>query len=81
VTTRPPDHPTPGTTYEDTQRQREIERHIRRWKRVQAAAMNDVARRKAGAKVRAWQAAMREHVAAHEHLRRKPQREQVGSAR
>jgi hypothetical protein len=81
VTTRPPDHPTPGTTYEDTQRQREIERHIRRWKRREAAAMDDAARRIAGAKVREWQKAMREHVAAHEHLRRKPAREQIGAAR
>ncbi|MGW8762362.1 phage minor capsid protein [Streptomyces sp. NPDC055815] len=81
VTTRPPHHATPGTTYEDTQRQREIERHIRRWKRVQAAAMDDTARRKAGAKVRQWQAAQRAHVAAHPHLRRKPAREQIGSAR
>ncbi|MFH9013974.1 phage minor capsid protein [Streptomyces sp. NPDC017943] len=81
VTTRPPDHPTPGTTYEDTQRQREIERHIRRWKRRQAAAMDDTARRVAGAKVREWQKAQREHIAAHEHLRRKPAREQIGAAR
>jgi hypothetical protein len=81
VTKRPPNHPTPGTTYEDTQRQREIERHIRRWKRRQAAAMDDAAHRIAGAKVRAWQKAQREHIAAHEHLRRKPQREQIGSAR
>jgi hypothetical protein len=81
VTTRPPDHPTPGTTYEDTQRQREIERHIRRWKRRQAAAMDEAARRIAGAKVREWQKAQREHIAAHEHLRRKPAREQIGAAR
>ena len=81
VTKRPPHHATPGTTYEDTQRQREIERHIRRWKRRQAAAMNDQARRTAGAKVRAWQSAMREHVAAHPDLRRKPAREQIGAAR
>ncbi|MBW5420279.1 capsid protein [Streptomyces sp. BG9H] len=81
VTTRPPHHATPGTTYEDTQRQREIERHIRRWKRVQSAAMDDDARRKAGVKVREWQKAMREHVAAHEDLRRKPQREQISAAR
>lgn len=81
VTTRPPHHPTPGTTYEDTQRQREIERHIRAWKRRAAAAMDDDARRKANAKVREWQAAMRAHVAAHEDLRRKPTREQIGSAR
>ncbi|MDT9688188.1 phage minor capsid protein [Streptomyces sp. P9(2023)] len=81
VTTRPPHHPTPGTTYEDTQRQREIERHIRRWKRVQAAAMNEDARRRAGTFVRKWQAEARAHVAAHEDLRRKPAREQISSAR
>lgn len=81
VTTRPPDHPTPGTTYEDTQRQREIERHIRKWKRRQAAAMDEQTRRIAGAKVREWQKAQREHVAAHEHLGRKPQREQINAAR
>ncbi|SDM46628.1 Phage minor capsid protein 2 [Streptomyces sp. cf386] len=81
VTTRPEAPPTPGTTYEDTQRQREIERHIRRWKRRAAAAMDDDARRSANAKVREWQKAMREHVAAHEHLRRKPEREQVQTAR
>lgn len=81
VTTRPPHHATPGTTYEDTQRQREIERHIRRWKRVQAAAMDEAARKRAGVFVRKWQAAQREHVAAHADLRRKPAREQIGSAR
>ncbi|MFD3614438.1 phage minor capsid protein [Streptomyces sp. NPDC058676] len=81
VTTRPPHHATPGTTYEDTQRQREIERHIRRWKREQAAAMDEAARKRAGAFVRKWQAAQREHVAAHPDLRRKPQREQIGAAR
>ncbi|MER7047738.1 phage minor capsid protein [Streptomyces jumonjinensis] len=77
VTTRPPDHPTPGTTYEDTQRQREIERHIRRWKRRAAAALDEPARRAANAKVRAWQKAAREHVAAHPDLTRKPAREQI----
>lgn len=81
VTTRPPHHATPGTTYEDTQRQREIEQHIRAWKRRQAAAMGEQARRAAGVKVRAWQAVQREHVAAHPDLRRKPQREQIGAAR
>ncbi|MGW7198464.1 phage minor capsid protein [Streptomyces chryseus] len=80
VTTRPQAPPTPGTTYADTQRQREIERHIRRWKRRQAASMSEAAFRKAGAKVRAWQAEMREHVAAHDDLRRKPQREQTNRA-
>jgi hypothetical protein len=81
VTTRPPHHATAGTTYEDTQRQRAIERHIRRWKRTASVAMNEQARTRANAKVRAWQAEMRKHVSAHPELRRKPQREQVGSAR
>ncbi|MFD4264039.1 phage minor capsid protein [Streptomyces sp. NPDC058534] len=81
VSTRPPHHATPGTTYEDTQRQRAIERHIRRWKREQAAAMDEAARRRAGAYVRKWQKAAREHVAAHPDLRRKPTREQIGAAR
>ncbi|MCI3271401.1 phage minor capsid protein [Streptomyces cylindrosporus] len=80
LTTRPPHHATPGTTYEDTQRQREIERHIRAWKRRQAAAVDEAARRRAGAFVRKWQAEMRGHVAAHPDLRRKPQREQIGAA-
>ncbi|WP_030928491.1 phage minor capsid protein [Streptomyces sp. NRRL B-24720] len=80
VTTRPPHHATPGTTYEDTQRQRAIERHIRRWKRRQAAAMDEQTRRKTGVKVREWQAAARAHVAAHNDLRRKPAREQIGRA-
>ncbi|MFF9910625.1 phage minor capsid protein [Streptomyces sp. NPDC013457] len=81
VTTRPPHHATPGTTYEDTQRQREIERHIRHWKRRQAAAMDEQARRRAGTFVRKWQAEMRAHVAAHDAMRRKPAREQISSAR
>lgn len=80
VTTRPPQHPTPGTTYVDTQRQRAIERHIRRWKRAEAAAMDEKARQKARAKVRHWQAEARAHVAAHEHIVRKPAREQIGLA-
>lgn len=81
VTIRPPHHATPGTTYADTQRQRVIERHIREWKRRQAAAMDDTARAKAAAKVRDWQAAARAHVAAHDAIVRKPAREQIGRAR
>ncbi|MGX1274896.1 phage minor capsid protein [Streptomyces phaeoluteigriseus] len=81
VSTRPPHHATPGMTYEDTQRQREIERHIRAWKRRQAAAMDEAARRRAGVYVRKWQAAIRKHVAEHPDLRRKPQREQPLLAR
>ncbi|MFI8104713.1 phage minor capsid protein [Streptomyces sp. NPDC086023] len=81
VTTRPPHHATPGTGYEDTQRQRAIERQIRAWKRRAAAAMDEDARRYAGAYVRRWQARARENVAAHPEVRRQPQREQIGRAR
>ncbi|WP_327169555.1 phage minor capsid protein [Streptomyces subrutilus] len=81
VSTRPVQHPTPGTTYADTQRQREIERHIREWKRRASVALDDDARRRANTYVRRWQAAQREHVAAHEFLTRKPAREQIGQAR
>jgi hypothetical protein len=81
VTTRPPHHPTPGTTYADTQRQRAIERHIRAWKRRQAAATTEEDRRRAAVFVRRWQAQARANVAAHPHLRRKPAREQIGQAR
>jgi hypothetical protein len=68
-------HHLPGT-YEATQRQRAIERHIRSWKRRRDAALDDVTKAKAGAKVRAWQAELRRHLAA-ETLTRSRQRERT----
>jgi hypothetical protein len=65
----------PGT-YEAEQRQRDIERQIRSWKRRQAAALDDVTKAKATAKVRAWQAELRRHLAA-EGLSRSRQRERT----
>jgi hypothetical protein len=65
----------PGT-YEATQRQRDIERHIRSWKRRQDAALDDATKVKAGVKVRAWQAELRKHLAA-ENLKRSRQRERT----
>jgi hypothetical protein len=53
----------PGT-YQQEQRQRAIERHIRSWKRREAAALDDVERQLARRKVRQWQAALRAHLAA-----------------
>ena len=53
----------PGT-YDQEQRQRAIERHIRSWKRREAAALDDVQRQLARRKVRQWQAALRAHLAA-----------------
>lgn len=81
VTTRPqaPLHPA-GATYEDTQQQRYYERQIRMWKRRQAAAFDDDARRRAGARVRDYQARIRQ-LTAEKQLPRKSAREQIGRAR
>jgi hypothetical protein len=65
--------------YEAGQRQREIERTIRKWKRREAASVTPEAKRAARAKVRQWQTAMRDHLAAHPDLRRNRTREQVGA--
>ena len=65
--------------YEAGQRQRQIERSIRAWKRRQAVALDDAAARVASAKVREWQAALRAHVDAND-LRRLTRREQIGRA-
>ena len=64
--------------YEAQQRQREIERHIRSWKRRGQYALTPDAEQKAAVKVREWQAAQREHVAANG-LKRQAHREQVGA--
>jgi hypothetical protein len=66
--------------YEAGQRQREIERHIRQYKRRAAAATTPEGRRAAEGKVRQWQAAMRDHLAAHPDLRRLRHREQEGAS-
>lgn len=65
--------------YEAGQRQREIERHIRKYKRRAAAAVDPAAKRAAEGKVRQWQKAMRQHLAAHPDLRRNPTREKIGA--
>ncbi|WP_326797453.1 phage minor capsid protein [Streptomyces sp. NBC_01808] len=65
--------------YEAGQRQRAIERHIRRYKRLAAGAVTPEAKRAANAKVRQWQTAMRDHLAAHPDLRRLRHREQLGA--
>ncbi|MEV6667556.1 phage minor capsid protein [Streptomyces nigra] len=66
--------------YEAGQRQRAIERNIRKWKNREAAATTPEAQRAARAKVRQHQTAMREHLAAHPDLRRNPKREQLGAS-
>ncbi|GAA0916890.1 phage minor capsid protein [Streptomyces rhizosphaericus] len=66
--------------YETDQRQREIERHIRKYKRREAATVTPEAQRAARLKLRQWQGAMRDHLAAHPDLRRLPHREQPGAS-
>ncbi|MFD7647868.1 phage minor capsid protein [Streptomyces albidoflavus] len=65
--------------YEAGQRQRAIERNIRKWKRRQAVALDPQEQRAAAGKVRQWQGAMRQHLAAHPSLRRLRHREQPGA--
>ena len=48
--------------YEERQRQRAIERNIRHWKKRAAVSITKQERDKANAKVREWQAAMREFI-------------------
>ncbi|MFF1381719.1 phage minor capsid protein [Streptomyces sp. NPDC058308] len=65
--------------YEAGQRQRAIERNIRKWKRREAVATTPAEKRATRAKVRAWQGAMRHHLGAHPDLRRLRRREQEGA--
>lgn len=65
----------PGT-YDQVQRQRAIEAHIRSWKRRELAAIDDITRAAARRKVRAWEATLRQHIAAHG-LQRSRQRERT----
>lgn len=78
--TRRPARPTANPKgYEAKERQRAIERQIRKWKEREAAALTPEAKAGAVAKVRAWQKAMRDHLAANPELKRLPYREQIGA--
>jgi len=79
LTRRPEPHPA-RATYEQSQQQRYLERQIRKWKRLEAAAMTDAARTAARARVRAYQGRVRELVA-ETGLPRKSHREQLTTAR
>ncbi|MER5783746.1 phage minor capsid protein [Streptomyces mobaraensis] len=79
VTRAPAEHSTDPDGYEATQRQRAIERGIRRWKNRAAAATTPEGKRAAEAKVRAWQKKQRDHLAEHPELIRKRYREQPGA--
>ncbi|MFD9863478.1 phage minor capsid protein [Streptomyces alboflavus] len=79
VTVLPVEQAQDPAGYEATQRQRAIERSIRRWKVRGAAAVDPAAKRAADVRVRQWQGKVRDHLAAHPELRRKREREQVGA--
>ncbi|MGW2839646.1 phage minor capsid protein [Streptomyces sp. NPDC001493] len=79
--TRPPAHGgSDPEGYEAGQRQRAIERKIRQFKNRAAAATTSEARTAANAKVRQWQTAMRDHLAANPDLRRLRALEQPGAS-
>lgn len=63
--------------YKQTQRQRNIENTIRRYKRREAGAITTDAADKAGLKVREWQKKQRDHLEEHSFLRRRWSREQI----
>lgn len=78
--TRRPTKPTANPKgYEAKERQRELERGIRRWKERESAALTPEAKATAAGKVRAWQKAMRNHLAANPELKRLSYREQPGA--
>ncbi|MDK8241720.1 phage minor capsid protein [Corynebacterium coyleae] len=63
--------------YKALQRQRQIERNIRQWKKRQAVALTPEQQAYARRKVRAWQATQRDHVKTHAFLTRRYEREQL----
>lgn len=67
-------------SYEQTQKQRYLERQVRAWKRRSAVALDDTARTRANARVRAYQARIRQLVD-ETGLPRKSHREQLAGAR
>lgn len=79
VTKKPEPHPA-RATYEQSQQQRYYERQIRKWKRRQAAALGMQEAQASRARVRAYQARIRE-LTAETGLPRKSHREQVERAR
>lgn len=67
--------------YVAQQRQRELERGIRKWKLREVGAIDDGGEMVARAKAREWRAALRAHLVANPELKRQTAREQIGKAR
>jgi minor capsid protein 2 len=60
--------------YDDMQRQREIERNVRRWKRRLVVASDDKSKQKAKSKIAEWKDTLEEHLVEHDSLTEKPSR-------
>jgi hypothetical protein len=60
------------------ERLRSLERSVRKWKRRELVGLDDAAKAKAAAKVRAYQVAIREHVGSTS-AKRQPARERLGA--
>jgi len=76
--TRPMHNTADPEGYVATQKLRYLERQTRAAKRIEAAAMDDPARKAAAARVRDYQAKIREHVATTT-AKRQPTRERLGA--
>jgi hypothetical protein len=61
--------------YKAEQKQRYMERQIRKYKRRESGSVDPINQAAAAAKVKEWQGKLREHVKANEHLRRDYSRE------
>lgn len=66
--------------YKAQQRQRYIERQIRKWKRYKVTSLNEVSKKRASNKISYWQKEQREHLKANTYLPRKYKREQIKKA-
>ncbi|CAH8772238.1 phage minor capsid protein [Paenibacillus dendritiformis] len=79
ITQLPPpvDEETAKRNYEAEQRQRYIERQLRRYKRLAAGSLDESNQEKFAAKVKEWTEKLREHLADHPELRRMRRREKV----
>ena len=67
---RPIDEETAKHLYDAERKQRYIERQIQRWKRREAGSLDPQNQQEAGAKVKEWQAKMRQHLEDNPQLRR-----------
>lgn len=74
---KPVDDEAALANYQAEQKQRYMERQIRKYKRREAGSVDPANQAAAKAKVKAWQKRLREHLAENEQLRRDRNREQI----